>query len=87
MKNYPGGKVIIWVLCNFFICSMCKIWPTTMVGSLLILREVLTLKQNFFQEYHQSANCFDSDRAQHFVGPDLCPDCLQRLSSQGKCCQ
>ena len=26
---------------------------------------------------------FDPDQARHFVGPDLCPNCLQRLSADG----
>ena len=40
------------------------------------------LKINFFkkifQEYHQSIK--------HFVGPDLGPNCLQRLSADDKSC-
>ena len=27
------------------------------------------------------ANCLDQDQAQRFVGPDLDPNCLQRLSA------
>ena len=27
------------------------------------------------------SNGFDPDQAQHYVGPDLGPDCLQRISS------
>ena len=27
------------------------------------------------------ANSFDPDQARHFVGPDLDPNCLQRLSA------
>ena len=33
----------------------------------------------FFQEYHQSVIHLDPDQARHFVGPDLGPNCLQKL--------
>ena len=38
-------------------------------------------KKKIFQEYHQSVNLnsLDPDQARHFVGPDLGPNCLQRL--------
>ena len=42
------------------------------------LKNQLLRKQN--QEYQQS-NSFDPDQARHFVGPDLVPNCLQRLST------
>ena len=29
------------------------------------------------------SNSLDPDQAQHFVGPDLGPNCLQRLSADG----
>ena len=29
----------------------------------------------------QVSNCLDPDQARHFVGPDLGPNCLQRLSA------
>ena len=31
--------------------------------------------EKFFQEYHYSGNSLDPDLAQHFVGPDLGPNC------------
>ena len=40
--------------------------------------------EKFFQEYHHSirlSNSLDPDQARHFVGPDLDPNCLQRLSA------
>ena len=30
------------------------------------------------------ANRLDPDQARHFVGPDLGPNCLQRLSAQSR---
>ena len=38
----------------------------------------------FFQ-YHRVSNSLDPDQAQHFVGPDLGPNCLQRLSADIVC--
>ena len=36
---------------------------------------------NFFQEYHQSVKQFGSRSGPTFVGPDLGPNCLQKLSA------
>ena len=30
------------------------------------------------------SNSLDADQARHFVGPDLSPNCLQRLSADNK---
>ena len=30
------------------------------------------------------SNGLDPDQDQHYVGPDLCPNCLQRLSVDNK---
>ena len=37
-----------------------------------------------FQEHYQSVKQLDPDQDRHFVGPDLGPNCLQRLSADGK---
>ena len=38
--------------------------------------------EKIIQEYHQSvSNSLDPDQARHFGGPDLDPNCLQRLLS------
>ena len=46
---------------------------------------IFFFKINFFekllQEYHQCLNILDPDQDQHFVEPDLGPNCLQRLSA------
>ena len=31
-----------------------------------------------------SLDSLDTDQARHLVGPDLCPNCLQRLSAEEK---
>ena len=46
--------------------------------------------EKFFQEYLQSGsgrpdlgpNSYNSDHTQHFVGTDLGPNCLQRVSTE-----
>ena len=42
-------------------------------------------KINFFKNFLGNAikvsNSLDPDQDQHSVGPDLCPNCLQRLSA------
>ena len=42
------------------------------------------IKKKIFQEHYQSVKLFDSGQIQPFVGPDLGPNCLQRLSADGK---
>ena len=42
-----------------------------------------SLDAGFFQ-YHPGEKSLDPDQAQHFVGPDLGPNCLQRLSADNK---
>ena len=43
--------------------------------------------EKFFHEYHQSVKNLDPDQAQHFVGPDLGPKCLQKLPADDTCKQ
>ena len=45
----------------------------------------LSFVEKIFQEYHQGVKQFGQDKAQHSVGPDLSPNCLQRLSVDYKC--
>ena len=40
--------------------------------------------KNIFQEYHQSVKQLDPYQARRFLGPDLGPNCLQRLSADEK---
>ena len=37
--------------------------------------------EKLFQEYNQGVKSFDPDQARHFVGLDLGPNCLQKLSA------
>ena len=40
----------------------------------------LTFSKKSFKEYYQVSNSLDPDQDRHFVGPDLGPNCLHRLS-------
>ena len=40
-----------------------------------------TFSKNSFRDTIRVANSLDPDQARHFVGPDLGPNCLQRLSA------
>ena len=48
--------------------------------TLLLCHILLFACWNFFNTI-QVSKSFDPDQARHFVGPDLGPDCLQRLSA------
>ena len=45
----------------------------------------LTFKKKTFKNTIRLSNSLDPDQARHFVGPDLGPNCLQRLSADDKC--
>ena len=40
----------------------------------------LMLSKKYFRNTIRVSNCLDPDLAHHFVGPDLDPNCLQRLA-------
>ena len=41
-------------------------------------------KKKSFRNTIRASNSLDPDQARHFVGPDLGPNCLQRLSAETK---
>ena len=43
--------------------------------------------KKFFQEHYQSVKWFGPDQNRHFVGSDLGPNCLKRLSADDKSCR
>ena len=54
------------------------------IPSHFIIAPYFTLwMMDFFNTIRQS-NSLDPDQARHFVGPDLGPNCLQRLSADNK---
>ena len=46
----------------------------------------LSFSKNFIRNTIRVSNSLNPDQAQHFVGPDLGPNCLQRLSADYKSC-
>ena len=45
---------------------------------------IINFFENSFRNMIRVATSFDPDQAQHFVGPDLVLNCLQRLSAYDK---
>ena len=50
---------------------------------LLIFFKINFFLKNSFRNTIKVSNSMDLDQARHFVGPDLYPNCLQRLSDGG----
>ena len=46
----------------------------------------LTFPIKSFRNTARVSNSLEPDQAQHVVGPDLAPNCLQRLSADNKRC-
>ena len=47
----------------------------------------LPFSNNSFRNTIRVSNGLDTDKDQHYVGPDLGPNCLERLSADNKNCQ
>ena len=52
-----------------------------MLGNLRCFK--LTFSKKSFRNTIRVSNSLDPDQAGHFVGPDLDPNCLQRLLTEG----
>ena len=46
----------------------------------LLIISTSSFFKNYFRNTILVSNSWDPDQVQHFVGPDLGPNCLQRLS-------
>ena len=42
-----------------------------------------TFSKNSFRNTIRVSNSLDQDQVRHFVGPDLGPNCLQKVSAEG----
>ena len=51
---------------------------------MLSLSSADIFQNRLFEKTLRVSNSLDPDRARHFVGPDLCPNCLLRLSTDAK---
>ena len=68
-----------WLLMNtpaFFKCNLIFL-----LFCRLQFFSKLTSSKNCFRNIIGVSNSLDPDQAQHFVGPDLGPNCLQKLSA------
>ena len=57
------------------ICVICLFFPNS---------DTKLFSQNDFRNTIIVSNSLDTDQASHFVGPDLGPNCLQRLSADDR---
>ena len=74
-KNYTFAKKFI--LISFWIFEYCFFFITSYF---IIVSDFTLWMLDFFNTIQVSKN-LDPDQARHFVGPDLGPNCLQRLSA------
>ena len=69
----------------FIVADYAALTLPTVKFFMLFCRLLIFFKINFFekffQEYHQSVKHSGSKSGRHYVGPDLDPNCLQRLSA------
>ena len=83
--------VILLYFCSHFVFSLIVLLIIEPVDEILVLImssadfPKLTFSKNSFRNTIRMSNCLDADQAQHSVGPDLDPNCLQRLSADDTC--
>ena len=61
-----GKRFAYWVILHDFLCFF----------------KINFFQKNSFRNTIRVSNSSDPDQARHFVGPDLDPNCLQRLSAE-----
>ena len=78
LKTISHALVILinscWILGNFSTICCC----------LLTFFFKINFFKKFFQDTIRVTNGLDPDQDRHFVGPELGPNCLQRLSADDK---
>ena len=85
---FAMSKIIIkrfseqWITSFLTLCMLGNFsWFS---GCLLTFFKINVLK-NSFRNTIRVSNSFDPDQDRHSVGPDLGPNCLQRLLADDKC--
>ena len=63
--------------------TLCKLGNFSCIYCHLLLSKLIFSKNSFSNTIPVSNN-LDPDQDRHTVGPDLCPNCLQRLSADNK---
>ena len=76
-KHLPQKEIItLCMLCNFLsFFAVCLLNFSKLTDSKYSFRNIIKVP-----------NCLDPDQDQYSVGPDLGPNCLQRLSVDNKSC-
>ena len=77
MSNHSlsfGGELTLCMLGNFYMLFCC-LW---------IFFFKSTFSKTSFRNTIRLSNSLDPDQARHYVGPDLGPNCLQRLLADDK---
>ena len=71
--------------CNVFRTNFSQYSLTPVKFFLIFLLSAIfsksTFSKNSFKNTIRMSNSLDPDQARHFVGPDLGPNCLQKLSA------
>ena len=79
VKKYIFAKKCIWI--SIWIFQYCFYYTFTVYCCAIFY----SLNTEFFNTIRVS-NSLDLDQTRHFIGPDLGPNCLQRLSADNKSC-
>ena len=72
------NKIVVPLFGAAFV--LCLLSFHVFLSSADIFQNLLFLK-NSFRDTIRLSNSLDSDQARHYVGPDLGPNCLQKLSA------
>ena len=89
LSRNPGSAPVSWLyaqhIAQSVLCHMIfhKLFACWVIFHVLIFFSKLS---SFFKKKNhiQSAKRLDQDQDRHYVGPDLNPNCLQRLSADDK---
>ena len=85
-----SSAMVIWLVCTFWLTwnvnhSHFACWVIFYTFAVVCwLFSKLTFSKNSFRNTISVSNSLDPDQARHSVGPDLDPNCLQRLSADNK---
>ena len=64
-----------------YIKTRCPLGNFSCFCRLLIFSSKSTVLKSSFRDTIRMSNSLDTDQARHFVGPDLAPNCLKKISA------
>ena len=86
-SNQTNKQTNLNVVCLALIVSrqltLCFLGNFSFFFRLLTFFSILTYSKNSFRNTVRVSNSLDPDQAQHSIGPDLGPNCLQRSAADG----